>query len=260
MKTIRSTKKRLLIILLTGFVILFVMLLMQTMGDKYSKRVYVPWLWFSLLYIIPLLVLYQIRSSAQKIRSTGLILLTVLFTATTLLTILLQGLVPIPEGELQFKSRARTLWTSLLFLFPLELLLVYLFRNKLRIPRANRATEDPIPPDPKVFISYNHSNSETAKKIQEVLQKAEIDVIIDKDNMLAGDSIKEFIENSIRDSTVTLSLVSNESLKSAWVAMETIDTFFHERYMKHRKFIACYLDDDFFQAEYTLQAVDEIDK
>jgi len=85
-------------------------------------------------------------------------------------------------------------------------------------------------------------------------------VIIDQEDMRAGDDIKAFIEKSIRESTVTVSLVSNESLTSAWVAMETVDTFFQERYSRRKKFIACYLDDDFFQTGYTLKAIDEIDK
>lgn len=114
--------------------------------------------------------------------------------------------------------------------------------------------------DPKVFISYNHSDSEVALKILDALEKASIEVIIDQEDMMAGADIKNFIEKSIGESTVTVSLVSNRSLKSAWVALETIDTFFLERYMKNKKFIACYLDDDFFQPDYTLKAVTDIDE
>ncbi|HMB61935.1 MAG TPA: toll/interleukin-1 receptor domain-containing protein [Eudoraea sp.] len=262
MKTIRSTKKRLLILLLAGFVLLFIMLLLQTVSDKYAGKVWVPWLWFSLLYLPPLIILYQLRSSTKKIRSTGLVLLTVLFAGATLMVILLQGqgLISIPEGQLAYEIRVRMLWISLIFLLPLELFLIFLFRKNLHLPDKNDQEGIPIIMDPKVFISYNHSNSEIAKKIQQALENAEIEVIIDQEDMRAGDDIKAFIEKSIRESTVTVSLVSNESLTSAWVAMETVDTFFQERYSRRKKFIACYLDDDFFQTGYTLKAIDEIDK
>jgi hypothetical protein len=261
MKMIRTTKKQVLTLLLAGFVFLFIMLLLQTISNKYAQKVYIPWLWFSILYLPPLLLLYQIRNSTKKIRSTGLILLTVLFVLTTWLVILLQGLIPMPKEQLPFVSRIRMLRTSLFFLLPLEMLLMYLFWKKLRVPdKSGNVDEVSVPVDPKVFISYNHNNSAVAKEIQQALEKAKIEVIIDREDMGAGDDIKEFIEKAIKDSTVTVSLVSNESLKSAWVAMETIDTFFHERYMKNKKFIACYLDDDFFQNGYTLKAIDEIDK
>lgn len=262
MKTIRSTRKRLLILLLAGFVLLFIMLVLQTISEKYAGKVWVPWLWFSLLYLPPLIILYQLRSSTKKIRSTGLVLLTVLFAGATLMVILLQGqgLISIPEGQLPYETKIRMLWISLIFLLPLELFLIYLFRKNLHLPDKNDQEGIPVIMDPRVFISYNHNNSKVAKKIQQALEKAEIEVIIDKEDMRAGDDIKAFIEKSIRESTVTVSLVSNESLTSAWVAMETVDTFFQERYTRRKKFIACYLDDDFFQPGYTLKAIDEIDK
>jgi len=167
MKTIRSTKKRLLILLLAGFVLLFIMLLLQTVSDKYAGKVWVPWLWFSLLYLPPLIILYQLRSSTKKIRSTGLVLLTVLFAGATLMVILLQGqgLISIPEGQLAYEIRVRMLWISLIFLLPLELFLIFLFRKNLHLPDKNDQEGIPIIMDPKVFISYNHSNSEIAKKL-----------------------------------------------------------------------------------------------
>lgn len=132
--------------------------------------------------------------------------------------------------------------------------------KKLYIKKVVDASTDFSNMDPKVFISYNHSDSEVALKILDALEKASIEVIIDQEDMMAGADIKNFIEKSIGESTVTVSLVSNRSLKSAWVALETIDTFFLERYMKNKKFIACYLDDDFFQPDYTLKAVTDIDE
>ena len=120
---------------------------------------------------------------------------------------------------------------------------------------------------PKVFISYNHADSEVADKLKAALEAHHIYVHIDKAVMEAGADIQSFIESSIRETDVTLSLVSNNSLLSAWVAMESINTFYNERLQDGRKFIACYLDDDFFQLDYRLRAtrrinakIDEIEK
>ncbi|HEV7747674.1 MAG TPA: TIR domain-containing protein [Pyrinomonadaceae bacterium] len=112
---------------------------------------------------------------------------------------------------------------------------------------------------PTVFISYNHGDSEVADRLKTALEKAGIVVRIDKAVMDAGASIQEFIEASIRDTGVTLSLVSNHSLLSAWVALESIDTFYQEKFTGKKKFIACYVDDDFFRSDFRLTATKQID-
>ncbi|HEV7684175.1 MAG TPA: TIR domain-containing protein [Pyrinomonadaceae bacterium] len=125
--------------------------------------------------------------------------------------------------------------------------------------------EDPVGGDtvsvdaPTVFISYNHGDSEVADKLKTALEKTGIVVRIDKAVMDAGANIQEFIESSIRDTGVTLSLVSNHSLLSAWVALESIDTFYQEKFTGKKKFIACYVDDDFFRSDFRLNATKQID-
>jgi tetratricopeptide (TPR) repeat protein len=112
---------------------------------------------------------------------------------------------------------------------------------------------------PTVFISYNHGDGEIADKLKATLEKSGIVVRIDKAVMEAGANIQEFIESSIRDTGVTLSIISNRSLLSAWVALESIDTFYHERFTSSKKFIACYVDDDFFRTDFRLNATKQID-
>jgi hypothetical protein len=111
----------------------------------------------------------------------------------------------------------------------------------------------------KVFISYNHEDSLVAEKLKFALENKGIDVTIDNVSMRAGASIQEFIESSIRDADVTLSIVSNRSLLSAWVALESVTAFYNERLRSDKKFIACYIDDDFFKADYRLKATKHID-
>ncbi len=121
--------------------------------------------------------------------------------------------------------------------------------------KVSRPSRDAV----SVFISYNHNDSEVADQLQAALEGEGIRVRIDREAMKAGEDIKRFIENSIRETDVTLSIVSNRSLLSAWVAMETINTFQHEKVGGDKKFIACYVDDDFFETDFMLAAADKID-
>jgi hypothetical protein len=64
-------------------------------------------------------------------------------------------------------------------------------------------------------------------------------VSLDVDTMEPGERIQDFIERSIRDSDVVVSIVSTRSLLSRWVAVETINTF-HRRKWDGKLFIgAC---------------------
>jgi len=115
------------------------------------------------------------------------------------------------------------------------------------------------PTGKKVFISYNHHDREIAMRLKETLEKNGIEVTIDAKAMKAGADIKEFIEHSIANTDITLSIVSNKSLLSGWVAMETVNTFYYAKFQEDKKFIACYIDNDFFNREFTLKAVEKID-
>ncbi|MFN0083799.1 MAG: toll/interleukin-1 receptor domain-containing protein [Blastocatellia bacterium] len=99
----------------------------------------------------------------------------------------------------------------------------------------------------RVFISYNHNDSAAADRLRAALEADGRRVTIDRVAMRAGAGIQEFIEQSVREADVTLSIVSNRSLLSAWVAMESVLAFYSEKLGREKAFIACYLDDDFFQ-------------
>ncbi|MEO7961692.1 MAG: TIR domain-containing protein [Ginsengibacter sp.] len=111
----------------------------------------------------------------------------------------------------------------------------------------------------KVFISYNHNDSEVANKLKEKLKANSINVTIDSESLQAGDDIKTFIEKSVRDTETTISVVSRNSLLSAWVAMESINTYYHEKTEPNKKFIACYIEDDFLKRSFTDEALNLID-
>ncbi len=110
-----------------------------------------------------------------------------------------------------------------------------------------------------VFISYNHHDIEIANRLKEKLTSEKINVLIDSESMQAGEDIKEFIEKSILETGTTISLISKNSLLSAWVAMESINSFYHEKTDKKKKFIACIVSDDFFNRNFTDDALDHIE-
>jgi hypothetical protein len=111
----------------------------------------------------------------------------------------------------------------------------------------------------KAFISYNHKDKKVADAIKIELEKAGVEVTIDSEDMLAGDDIKRFIEESVKNTDVTLSLVSSNSLLSAWVAMESINTFYAQKVVD-KKFIATFIDSSFFNRGFVDKALNKIDK
>ncbi|MDQ6760405.1 MAG: toll/interleukin-1 receptor domain-containing protein [Acidobacteriota bacterium] len=111
----------------------------------------------------------------------------------------------------------------------------------------------------KVFISYNHEDAVTAARLRDLLARNKLDVIIDAGSMASGQRIQDFIEQSIQDSDAVVSIVSNSSLLSSWVALETMNSF-HKQKTDARPFIGCYLSDDFFRPEFRLECTHKIDE
>jgi hypothetical protein len=97
---------------------------------------------------------------------------------------------------------------------------------------------------PKVFISYNHKDQAVAHKIKGRLELIGIEVIIDSVALDYGQNIEEFIKECIKQSGITLSIVSSHSLKSAWVAMESIWSCYDVD-IRGRYFLPCYIDTSF---------------
>lgn len=113
-------------------------------------------------------------------------------------------------------------------------------------------------PAASVFLSYNHGDADEAVRLKDALESAGVSVRIDRADMRAGERIDAFIERSIRATDATVCVISNRSLQSAWVAMETVQAF-HALGGGDRQFIAGYVDDDFFQPRFRLDATDAID-
>jgi len=109
-----------------------------------------------------------------------------------------------------------------------------------------------------IFISYNHKDKEIANKVKQVLKAADLSIKIDSESMAAGEDIQEFIDRSISETDVTMSIVSTNSLLSSWVALESIQTFFAQKIIK-KQFIAGYIDNSFFIRDFVDNGLDSVE-
>ncbi|HVR95454.1 MAG TPA: toll/interleukin-1 receptor domain-containing protein [Thermoanaerobaculia bacterium] len=110
-------------------------------------------------------------------------------------------------------------------------------------------------PSVKVFISYSHRDSEVANALRQRLTAQGLSVVIDSGALRPGKSIQKFIEESVRATDATVSIVSKYSLLSAWVALESEEVLRRQR----KSFFGCYLDEEFLRPGFVDDALDYAD-
>lgn len=111
-----------------------------------------------------------------------------------------------------------------------------------------------------VFLSYNHVDAKTAAALRTALEANGLAVHVDSKDMAAGEQIRGFILKSVGSTSATVCVVSRASLLSGWVAMESLLALTVEELWGQRRFIACYLDDDFLDLGFSVKATDIIDR
>jgi TIR domain len=111
----------------------------------------------------------------------------------------------------------------------------------------------------KVFVSYNHEDASVALRVRQALARRGLQVSIDVAEMAAGERIQEFIERSLKDSDVVVSIVSARSLLSSWVAVETINAFHRQKWVAGKLLLGALLDDELFRPEFRLECTRSID-
>jgi hypothetical protein len=109
----------------------------------------------------------------------------------------------------------------------------------------------------KAFISYNHGDAAVARQVKEFLAKNNVDVIIDEEDMPAGMSIMEFIQESIKTCDSVVSIVSAKSLNSGWVGQESVASMYAV-WLADKKFIPVKLDDVAFDIDFQITAQETI--
>jgi len=96
----------------------------------------------------------------------------------------------------------------------------------------------------KVFISYNHGDSEFVTKFSLDLTMIDgIEVLVDKWEMGVGDSILDYIEESIDESSYLLVILSEKSVNSKWVRTELKYAFYKEREIGHSFILPVIIED-----------------
>lgn len=108
-------------------------------------------------------------------------------------------------------------------------------------------------PSVSVFISYNHADELVAQRVTQFLEAANVDVLIDRDDMEAGESIMAFIQRCIKKADAVLSIVSAKSLSSGWVGQESVATMYAV-WLADKKFIPVRLDDVSFDIDFQIEA------
>lgn len=111
---------------------------------------------------------------------------------------------------------------------------------------------------PTVFLSYNHKDTAAATQVKDFLRSKNINVTIDSEAMQPGEDIASFINKCIRESDVTLSLVSTNSLLSAWVGIETMNTLVGEK-IAGKKFVSVVIDGAFYKNTFVDTAFETIE-
>jgi hypothetical protein len=134
--------------------------------------------------------------------------------------------------------------------------------EKLRALGARAGSSTPAAPQAAgaVFLSYNHADARTAGVIRKALETGGIAVRIDSKDMDPGEQIREFILKSVGSTSATVCLVSSASLLSGWVALESLLALTVEELWGKRRFIACYLDEDFLDLGFSVKATDIVDR
>jgi len=119
----------------------------------------------------------------------------------------------------------------------------------------------------KVFISYSHNDNNFVIKLKNDLEKQNIKIKIDIEKLCFGDDINDFINKSIEESDLTISIISKNSLRSPWVFIEASETLLNQKFKKIKKFVPIYIDTDILQNNTYLEVlntieigIDDIDK
>ncbi len=111
----------------------------------------------------------------------------------------------------------------------------------------------PTPSAPTVFISYNHADAVTARRVRDFLKQHGIRVIMDEDNMPAGMDIWAFIQQSVRACDAVISIVSAQSLLSGWVGQESAAALYAV-WLSDKQFIPLRLDRSAFDIDFQIEA------
>ncbi|MBK8192636.1 MAG: toll/interleukin-1 receptor domain-containing protein [Lewinellaceae bacterium] len=93
-----------------------------------------------------------------------------------------------------------------------------------------------------------------ARKVNDFLKNNNIDVLLDEEDMQAGTSIMQFIQDCIKKADAVVSIVSSKSLQSGWVGQESAASLYAV-WLADKKFIPVSLDTVAFDSKFQITAL-----
>ena len=132
--------------------------------------------------------------------------------------------------------------------------------NYAALELAGNCKEGATQPSRKTsaFISYNHRDSLAMQAVRNYLERNGVDVMVDQQDMRAGEEIESFINRAFDNNRFVLSIVSENSLKSGWVSVELNTAVVLNN--RTSKWIPLSLDKSVFDHDFYLRATAEIEK
>jgi TIR domain/Effector-associated domain 11 len=125
-------------------------------------------------------------------------------------------------------------------------------------PMSERLTADPFSASSAkkktVFISYNHADQAVAMEVHDLLEQNGCDALLDKYDMVGGQSIMTFIQNCIKKADIVVSIVSAKSLESGWVGEESVASMYAV-WLADKKFIPLRLDSVVFDSKFQISTL-----
>ncbi|MCB0620872.1 MAG: toll/interleukin-1 receptor domain-containing protein [Saprospiraceae bacterium] len=239
------------------------------------KTYYIVWgVAQTLLLLVMLLRTIGGRSNPGYVQSLwGYYVLSTLLLSLFLLTL------PFLEKRYLLIPKTRAAYLGLFFLVLAHVLAFVHPLNHLTTPLAEMPTDHPLPAwillpvqiagvafllfssvnlglrqqlqvVTRIFISYSRRDGQVAQQVKEILQKSGFDVEIDVDSFAFGDHIEDRLVQAVRETDLTLGIISNHSLRSVWVATELINTLLLEKLLRRQRFLGILLDQQVFSTDF----------
>ncbi len=108
---------------------------------------------------------------------------------------------------------------------------------------------------PRAFISYNEKDALAMRSVKAYLEKHDIKVFVDIQDLGVGDRIENFIEKALRDNQFIVSIISENSLKDGWVNQGLKVTNILERFGS-QKWVPLSIDQSYVDPSFFNNAMD----
>ncbi|MBC8489999.1 MAG: TIR domain-containing protein [Ignavibacteria bacterium] len=113
-------------------------------------------------------------------------------------------------------------------------------------------------PKLNTFISYSHKDSDFVAKLKSKLEKADINIHIDIEKLKYGDNIKDFINNTVKETDYTVQVISINSLRSPYVMIEYLETQLYQTAWDEKKYFPIFIDKSVFDDKTYIELADDV--